>query len=157
MDIARWQLHRAIAALPKDAAFDLVLFSESYKLWQEQMAEATDKTKAKAHEFVDAIRPNGTTNICDSLDKVFEIAGESPAARGKPAKPGLGADTVYLMTDGIQNRGRLTDPGALLASLVTRNHDARLVFHTIGIGEAAGSALLQSLAKRTGGQYVGFK
>jgi hypothetical protein len=156
MDVARWQLHRAIAALPKDAAFDIVYFSESYKLWQEQMAEATDKTKAKAHEAIDAIKPNGTTNICDSLDKVFEIAGAAPAAaRGKA--PDLGADTVYLMTDGNPNRGRIVDETKLLESLVAKNHAARLVIHTIGIGEAAGSALLQSLAKRTGGQYVGFK
>ena len=157
IDIARWQLHRAVAALPKDVAFDFVVFSESYKLWQPEMTEASDKGKGRAHEFIDSIKPNGTTNICDSLDKVFELVAGPAAARGKPAREALGADTVYLMTDGNPNRGRISDGAALLESVIARNRAARLVFHTIGIGEAAGSTLLQSLAKRTGGQYVEFR
>lgn len=158
IDIARWQLHRAVAALPKDASFDFVVFSESYKLWQPEMTEATDGAKAKAHDFIDAIKPNGTTNICDTLEKVFDLAVAGPAGgRGKAARDGLGADTVYLMTDGNPNRGRITDGAALVDSLIARNRSARLVIHTIGIGEAAGSSLLQTLAKRTGGQYVEFR
>ncbi|MCE9637742.1 MAG: HEAT repeat domain-containing protein [Planctomycetes bacterium] len=158
IDIAKWQLHRAVASLPKDVAFDFVVFSESYKLWQEQMVEASDKTKAKAHDFIDSIKPNGTTNICDSVDKAFELAAPAQVS-GKPktGAPDLRADTVYLMTDGNPNRGRTSDAASLIDSVVTRNRTARLVFHTIGIGEAAGSELLQTVSKRTGGQYVGFK
>ena len=76
--IAKWQLHRAVAALPTDAWFDVIVYSESYRVWQPQMVEASAKGKAKAHEWVDAIVANGTTNVCDSLDRAFELAGALP-------------------------------------------------------------------------------
>ena len=157
LDIAKWQLHRAIAALPPDATFDVIVFSESYHAWQPTMTEATPKAKAKAHEFVDAIVANGTTNISDSLDRAFELAGATPLLlRGKAPRTSLAADTVYLLTDGDPNRGRVTDLAALLEDVALRARSARLVVHAIGIGEVSGSSFLGSLAKRTGGQYVGF-
>ena len=76
--IAKWQLHRAVAALPTDAWFDVIVYSESYRVWQPQMVEASAKGKAKAHEWVDAIVANGTTNVCDALDRAFELAGALP-------------------------------------------------------------------------------
>ena len=60
------------------------------------------------------------------------------------------------MSDGNPNRGRINSLPALLDEFVRRNRSARLVVHTIGIGEAAGSSFLEDLAARTGGQYVGF-
>lgn len=158
LDVAKWQLHRAVHALPKDAAFDIVVYSESYKAWMPQMTEATPAAKKQAHAFIDGLRPNGTTNICDALDEAFEIAGAAPlAAPAKGARPGLAADTVYLMSDGVPNRGRLSDPNAMVESFVARTRAARIVVHGIGIGEAAGNSLLETLAKRTGGQYVAFR
>ena len=55
------------------------------------------------------------------------------------------------------NRGRVSDLKALLEEFVARNVRGRVVVHTVGIGEAAGSTFLKELAKRTGGRYVGFK
>ncbi len=157
IDVAKWQLHRAIAALPPDATFDVIVFSESYHAWQPSMAEATPKAREKAHEFVDAIVANGTTNIADSLDRAFELAGATPLLlRGKAPRASLAADTIYLLTDGDPNRGRVTDLAALLEDVVLRARSARIVVHAIGIGEVSGSSFLGALAKRTGGQYVGF-
>ncbi len=156
--IAKWQLHRAVAALPADAWFDVIVYSESYRVWQPQMVEASVKGKAKAHEWVDAIVANGTTNVCDAVDRAFELAGALPLpVKAKAPHPPLAADTVFLLSDGDPNRGRVTDLGALGDDLVARAHAARIVLHTIGIGEVAGSSFLASLARRTGGRYVGFK
>ncbi len=156
--IAKWQLHRAVAALPADAWFDVIVYSESYRVWQPQMVEASAKGKAKAHEWVDAIVANGTTNVCDALDRAFELAGALPLpVKAKAPHPPLAADTVFLLSDGDPNRGRVTELGALGDDLVARARSARIVLHTIGIGEVAGSSFLASLAKRTGGRYVGFK
>ena len=157
IDIARWQLHRAVAALPPDATFDLIVFSESYRAWQPAMTDASPRSKARAHEFIDAIAANGTTNIADSLDRAFDLAGALRLApRGRPPRASLAADTIYLLTDGDPNRGRVTAPAALLADVVARARAARIVVHAIGIGEVAGSSFLSSLAARTGGRYVGF-
>jgi hypothetical protein len=158
IEVARWQLHRAVAALPRDAAFSILVFSESYKAWQEGMTEASPPAKARAHAFVDGLKPNGTTNIADSIDDAFDLAGAGPLATpAKGAKPGLAVDTVYLLTDGVPNRGRICDLPALLDAVLARNRSARFVFHVVGIGEVEGSEFLKSLARRTGGQYVGFK
>ncbi len=158
IDVAKWQLHRAVAALPKDAVFNLVVFSESYKSWQDSMVEASPAAKAKAHAFVDGLKPNGVTNIADSLDEAFDQAGAGPlAVPAKGAKGGLAVDTVFLLSDGNPNRGRLSDLPALLEDAVARARARRIVLHAVGIGEVAGSEFLRSLAERTGGRYVGFR
>jgi hypothetical protein len=156
LDIARWQLHRAVHDLPDDAVFNVIVYSESYALWQTGMAEAKKRAKKKAHAFIDGLTANGTTNICDSLDKALEIAGLSPLTGGAEETQ-LAADTIFLLSDGDPNRGRLSSLPALLEDLVDRNRRARIVVHTIGIGEAAGSSFLKDLARRTGGRYVGFR
>lgn len=154
--IARWQLHRAVHDLPEDALFNIVVYSESYAVWQEGLWEARKRSKQKAHAFIDGLSANGTTNICDSLDKALELAGLSPLT-GAARESQLAADTVFLLSDGDPNRGRISDLGELLEDFVARNRLARIVVHTIGIGEAAGSSFLERLARRTGGRYVGFR
>jgi len=141
LDIAKWQLHRAIQDLPKDAAFNVVVYSESYKVWEKELVAATPRGKKKAHKFVDQINGNGTTNIGDSLDAALD----------------QDADTVFLLSDGNPNRGRVSDLEKLLTQLLKRNRRARRVIHTIGIGEVEGSSFLKDLARRTGGRYVGFR
>jgi hypothetical protein len=141
LDIAKWQLHRAIQDLPKDAVFNVVVYSESYKVWEKELVAATPRGKRKAHKFIDRINGNGTTNIGDSLDAALE----------------QDADTVFLLSDGNPNRGRVSDLEKLLAQLLKRNRRARRVIHTIGIGEVEGSSFLKDLARRTGGRYVGFR
>ncbi|MHC4952609.1 MAG: VWA domain-containing protein [Planctomycetota bacterium] len=141
LDIAKWQLHRAIESLPKDAVFGIVVYSESYAVWANELSAASSRNKKKAHSFVDDLRGNGTTNIADSLDKAMELA----------------PDTIYLLSDGDPNRGRVSKLDALLEEILERNVRKRLVVHAVGIGEAAGSTFLERLAKATGGLYVGFK
>ncbi|MHC4974562.1 MAG: VWA domain-containing protein [Planctomycetota bacterium] len=141
LDIAKWQLHRAIHDLPKDAVFNIVVYSESYKVWEDEPVAATPRNKKKAHKFVDRLNGNGTTNIADSLDAALV----------------QDADTLFLLSDGNPNRGRVSDLDKLLAHLLNRNRRARRVVHTIGIGEAEGSSFLKELARRSGGRYVGFR
>jgi len=156
MAIARWQLHRAVQHLPEDALFNIVVYSESYNLWETEMARARPRAKKAAHKFIKGLVANGTTNIGDSLDKALEMAGAGDGpAEAFPG--GLAADTLYLLSDGKPNRGRVNVLDALLEDFVRRNRRARLVVHTIGIGEESRSSFLEALAARTGGQYVGFR
>ena len=146
--IARWQLHRAVHSLPKDAVFNIVVYSESYKVWREGMVSAHPRFKEEAHDFIDVLKPNGTTNIYDSLIKAFEIAGASPPGTGgkrKKKDKELAADTVFLLSDGNPNRGRITDSEKIIEDVRKRNPG--IVIHTIGIGEAAGAPLLKRLAQ----------
>jgi len=157
IDIAKWQLHRAVHGLPKDAVFNILVYSESFKVWGEGMMKATARGKAAAHGFIDGLKPNGTTNIYDSLVKGFEIAGAAPpgvVTTGKKKRE-LEADTIFLLSDGNPNRGRITEPELILKDIRKRNPG--IVIHAIGIGEAAGSPLMKRLAGENGGHYVGFK
>ena len=70
--------------LPEDAVFGIVVYSESYKAWEEDLVAANARGKKKAHAFVDGIEGNGTTNISDSLDRALDS----------------GADTIFLLSDG---------------------------------------------------------
>ncbi|MHC4598143.1 MAG: HEAT repeat domain-containing protein, partial [Planctomycetota bacterium] len=156
--IARWQLHRAVHSLPKDAVFNIVVYSESYKVWRKGMVSAHPRFKGEAHDFIDGLRPNGTTNIYDSLIKAFEIAGASPAGasgKGRKKDKELAADTVFLLSDGNPNRGRITETEKILEDVRKRNPG--IVLHTIGIGEAAGAPLLKRLAEENGGRYGAFR
>ncbi len=156
--IAKWQLHRAVHALPRDAAFNIIVYSESFKVWQEGMTPATPRNVGLAHEFIESLRPNGTTNIFDSLVKAFEIAGAGPpgtVVTGK--KQELAADTVFLLSDGQPNRGRVTDSDGICREVAARNRSAGLVIHTIGIGEAAGLPFMRKLAEDNGGRYAEFR
>ena len=156
IDIAKWQLHRAVEALPKDALFNILVYSESYKVWESAPVPAKNSNKSKAHKFIESIHANGVTNICDSIDKGFELAGTALYAYDpKNAEPP--ADTLYLLSDGDPNRGRITDLDRLLEDIRRRNPPGALVIHAVGIGEAAGSSFLRALAEENGGRYVGYK
>ena len=154
--VAKWQLHRAIHELPKEARFNLISYSESYRVWCPRMSTAKPGDKKKAHAFVNGLNQNGTTNICDSLDRALAMAGVPPPLPGEEAAE-LAVDTIFLLSDGEPNRGRITDLTELMEDLDSRTAAARIVIHTVGIGEAAGSTFLEELALLTGGRYVSFK
>ena len=152
LDVAREQLASALEGLPDDADVDIVVYSESYATWQGEVGRL-GKHRKKAAAFLQALCANGTTNIADALDKAFAMAGDRATGDGGE----LVVDTIFLLSDGDPNRGRITDLGALLADVVARNARTRFVVHTVGIGEAAGSSFLKALAGRTGGRYVEFR
>ena len=68
----------------------------------------------------------------------------------------LQADTIFLLSDGEPNRGRVRVLEDLLEHVTQRNARHGLVIHAIGIGEVAGRSFLKDLARRNGGRYVGF-
>jgi hypothetical protein len=153
--VAKWQLHRAIHDLPDKARFNILVYSESYRAWGTGMQEAGGRTKAAAHRFVDELSPNGTTNICDPLEAALAVAGVAPFA--EPGKDEQAVDTIFLLSDGDPNRGRVSGLDDLLAAFTTHNLESWITVHAVGIGEAAGSSFLENLAAQNGGRYVGFK
>jgi hypothetical protein len=156
-DIARWQLHRAVADLPRQASGNLIVYSESYRSWQPYMTSLRGRGRRQLHGFIDELGANGVTNLGDSLERALASAGAGPLGAGAGRADELPADTIYLLSDGDPNRGRVAALPALLESVVRQNLYAGIVIHTIGIGEAAGSTFLRDLARHTGGEYVEFR
>ena len=60
-------------------------------------------------------------------------------------------DTIYLLTDGVPTRGRITEPGAILEEIGIQNRLRGVTIHCIAFGEE--SKFLEDLAKQNGGQY----
>ena len=65
-------------------------------------------------------------------------------------------DTVFLLSDGNPNYGRLKQITPLIEELLWLNRQRRQRVHTIGIGDH-NKMLMQRLAQATGGRYVGLK
>jgi len=156
IEIAKWQLHRAIEALPDDAVFNVIVYSESYSAWSDGMEGASKRNKAKAHRYVDALTPNGVTNLADPLDEAFDRAGLPVLAEWKKQRE-MAVDTIFLLSDGDPNRGRIARLDDLLADVAARNPPGLVTIHCVGIGESAGSSFLQELARQNRGRYVGFR
>lgn len=94
---------------------------------------------------INALRPEGSTNLQDGLDLGYEMAAES-FARGS-------SNRVVLCTDGVANTGQV-EADALLARI---RSEAKRGIDMMALGFGMGNyndALLQRLADEGNGQYA---
>jgi HEAT repeat protein len=152
IDVARWELARAINLLPEDAKFNIITFSTDLKVYSPtKMLVATKAVKAQAVAFAEKLEPDAGTNIHDALEKAFELAGAGPNKADANFKDGV--DTIFFMTDGMPTVGKSTD-GVKIADLVKKwNAIRRIRIHCVGVGTHA-EDLLKRLADESGGTYV---
>ena len=68
----------------------------------------------------------------------------------------LGADTVFLLTDGSPTKpdGSLDSTEKILVACREWNRLKRVTIHCIGIGKAHNGGFMSALARENGGQYV---
>ncbi len=151
LDRAKQELLQAVAGLPEDAQFTIVVYSTEVSTWKGSLHTATAKNKASAKKFVEDLKPEGATNIFDALVTSMELA--APPAKGRDP----GADTIFFMTDGFPNAGRVTDPHQIIDEITRRNRVLGLTIHVVGVSKEQNSAFLLNLAKRNGGRYVAYK
>ena len=74
----------------------------------------------------------------DTFDKHYKVA----------------ADTIYLMSDGCANRGRVVAPGEMIEEVARMNKLRKVVIHTIALGDGADDAFMKALAAGNGGHFV---
>jgi hypothetical protein len=173
IDIARWQLKRALAQMPDGIEFNLIFYNHQWTGMSEQMVKLSPATRKQAFEFIDALEPEGRTNIYDPLERGLQYApagglpeklpksapGPRPTvATGDKAPKGY-ADTVFLLSDGLPNPGQIPDPAGILAKVKELNKGRKVTVNTIGVfgsGDrdgAAGADLLKQLSADSGGVY----
>jgi len=151
LDKAKEELLRALNTLPEDARFAIVVYSTEVSTWKKALEPASAKNKASARKFVEDLKPEGATNIFDALVTAMEIA--APPAKGREP----GADTIFFLTDGQSNCGRVVDPHQILDEITRRNRTLGVTIHTVGVSKDQNSGFLLNLAKRNGGHYVAYK
>ena len=150
VEVAKYELKNAILGLPDDARFAIVFYHHEVFRWKGAMVEASRVARREAVEFVEAMRADGNTNICDALAAAFEYAGMG----AKDKHYDVGADTIFLLSDGKPNRGAITDPRAILAEVRRINELKRMKIHAVGVGKDHDASFMRELTESSGGTYV---
>lgn len=139
IEMAKRELINAITRLPFDARFNIVFYNHDYKAWRDGLQRATYRNKQAAIDFVKSFKPNGRTNIYDSL--MFALKNK-------------GVDTVYLLSDGLPNTGSVTDPEKIIEEITSYNK-GRVVINTFGFGlKSRGRRFMRELAERNRGSFL---
>ncbi len=159
IDVAKYELRNAIKGLKPDVKFNVIFFSHEYMVWLESGLElATDAGKRKALDFVAKCEPEGQTNIFDPMERAFLIQDVGKDAKKAPdtemASFKNGVDTIYLMSDGMPNNGRITEPNAIVSKIKEMNRTRKITIHTIAVGEAIREDFMKALAEQNGGTFV---
>jgi hypothetical protein len=160
IDIAREELKKALAGLSStdadergEATFNIVIFSTDVEVYEQgKMVEASKKKKDDAFEWIEKkVVADGNTNIYDALEQAFNIISATKEEKNLRK----GADTIFLMTDGMPNRGKFMDQDLIISESKKLNATRKITIHTIGVGEGHDSTFLRNLAAANGGQYMG--
>ncbi len=147
---AKKELIASIRSLPEDANFNIIFYDDTVSVWKPKMVTATKEVKAEAVKWTEEVKAVGATNIFDALEKAFEMAGRGT----KDSRNTVALDTIYLLSDGQPNRGRLIEPSTIISEMSRMNDQKKVRIHTIGIGKDHNAEFMRRLAALTGGSYV---
>jgi hypothetical protein len=149
IEVARRELVRCIKELDRDVKFNIIFYNHIFTPWQKtddgkgsRIIPATPRNKREAIEFVMTFKPAFRTNIFDTLE--FALNDKN-------------ADTIYLLSDGEPNEGRLIDCAGIISEIAAINaaRDPGAVINTIGFGlRPTGKTLLKQLAENNGGIFL---
>lgn len=148
--VAKDELSKAIAALPKDGYFNIIVYSTDFKLWKKELMPSNADGKRDAREWLSKVVADGNTNIYDPIIKAFQLAGRG--THDKAYKVEL--DTIFFLSDGQPNRGKVTDPRDILREVLELNSRKRVQIHTVGVGKGHNAGFMRALAEETGGTYI---
>ncbi len=158
IDVAKFELKRAVQNLSEGSKFNIIFYSNSYTIWMaDQLAEANKSNKEAAIAWFEPLEPDGMTNIYDSVEKAFYLGDpKDPTRKTDTEITGFkgGCDTIFLISDGLPNKGQITDTGSIISRIEEINKLRRVTIHTIGVGDDADEAFLFKLADMTGGRHV---
>ena len=140
IDAARAALAEVLDALGREAMFNVIVFSDEPRAFDDGLVDATKRNARSAVTFVRGGSPKGYTNVYDAL----ELACRQERA-----------DTVVLLSDGAPSAGRYEHYSRILFQIRRINKTRKLAFSAIALqtGEHA-SRFLKRLAEESGGTYV---
>ncbi len=177
MDGLKKEFINTIYNLDPRVSFTVIWYESNPTYWKEQLVPATWKIKLECIQDIDKLNPSGPTNVWSGIESAFKLI-EQPARpdvvqvdkKGNYATVVNGADTVYLMTDGIHNTGKFVkdagtlqasaDETAFIAELKKVNALRKIQIHAIALGDQgpglppAAIQLMKRIAAETGGNFV---
>jgi HEAT repeats/von Willebrand factor type A domain/PBS lyase HEAT-like repeat len=150
LELAKRELLRALRHFGKDSSFSIIAFNNRVFMWRKGLVAGVRKNRDAAEEWVRKLRPSETTNIYAALEVAFRMAGT-----GADKDYALGADTIFLMSDGSPtNADASVDDWTKITRAVRKwNHLGRIRIHTIGL-LGHNVEFMSQLAAENGGRYV---
>lgn len=144
MEQARDALTFVLNNLGADDLFDIVAYDDRVEVFEPELQRYSNATRAAALDFVDGLRPGGSTNIDGALDEALALIpddGDNPAY-------------VLFLTDGLPTAGE-TGEGAIARNAERANGGDARIF-SFGVGYDVNARLLERLATASGGttEYV---
>ncbi len=151
LGVCQSELIRALQQLQKTGGmFNIVFVHSQNDVWEKQLVPATPEKVAQAVKHIKRQKASGRTNLCDALLTVLEIQ-DGGAVDLKAGDLNEAPDTVFVLSDGAPNDGRIKRESDILETVREYNRFARARIHGIGTGE---SRFLEELAKQNGGTFV---
>jgi Mg-chelatase subunit ChlD len=140
-------LKSSVANLRQDQYFDIVFFGggDIADFGNKRLMRASNARKAAANDFIDSVKPKGTTDAAAALIYAMTIkdsAGNSP-------------QLIYFLTDGLDLNTNETKDISLLIENKRKTLAPSTVINTIGFQtEPSDRIELKNIAKRSGGKFV---
>jgi hypothetical protein len=141
LEMAKTELIQAVAGLPEDVHFSIVVYSDRVTSWQRNLIPANAAAKKNAAQFARGLLARGSTATYDALETAMRFDAEA----------------VYLLTDGRPTAGKIVAGNDIVTAVVRDNALRRMSIYTIGIdvGPAGNDfdVFLKGLAESNFGQY----
>jgi hypothetical protein len=152
IDLTKQELQRALGALPRDARFNLILFT-----WRLRVLSASTLLPATHENIESALQlmresPIGFgTSLSEALERGLRL-GRGPAGDIDTKHT---PDAIYLLSDGEPTTGPLVSGYCIRQHVRDLNGATRIPVHAVGFSpDARSAAFLQALAAENGGRFV---
>jgi HEAT repeat protein len=175
IEAAKRELINTIYNIDSSVYFTIIFFHSGVIPWKESLIPATAANKLEAIQEIDKQLPNGNTATFDALETAYKL-NEQGSGKNKTVtidKSGYvsagsgGADTIFLVSDGVPTAGKITDRPTIVSELKKINETRKIKINTVGVGSSKGVPpqvqakdglpdinFLRSLAEVTGGIFV---
>jgi hypothetical protein len=141
IDLAKMELAKAIAKLPEDTMFGVILFDGNVAVHNRRPVQATEATRKREVLWVQKIQTGRGTNTFDALHRSFSIDGN--------------AEAIFFLSDGMPSKGKITDPAQILQVITKENFFRRMAIYSFGfaMGDGGGEQFMKGLAEKNNGFY----
>lgn len=150
------ELKKVVMSLPDGALINLIVFSDTVRAWRQEAGRpALVKLDDEARDdllgnFIDSLRPNGTTNLYDALSMALDFGGRGVYDKYYAA----GYDTLYVITDGAPTAGAVQDKDEIRRRVREQNQLRKITIHCITFGDKNDTDFLRPLAEENGGRHL---
>ncbi|MBN2490674.1 MAG: HEAT repeat domain-containing protein [Planctomycetes bacterium] len=140
----------ALATLPEDTAFNILLFGDKVSAWKPDLVPAQARNREAAQKWLTRVQPSGGAAVFDALVRAFDPAGRETSA---PLRA-TAADTFFVVMGSPASGGALALETDIVEEIERINRLEQVAIHTVAVGGSAPLGFLRALAARCGGRFV---